>query len=392
MKTMHMTHYLVIFSLTASLYACSKGESDEPEPKGPKPGTEQQDIAVLDNAVTAYMAKYNVPAVSLAITKGEKLVYVKAYGKADKEAGTDVTPTSRFRIASLSKSITGIAFMKLIDDGKLSLDDKVFGDGALLGTTYGTKPYSDNLKAITVRHLLNHTAGAWVNDGNDPMFSNPALSADQLITWTLDNRPVQRTPGTTYGYSNFGYCVLGRVIEHITGKPYEQYVNDELLTPNGIKDMDIGGNTLAERKTDEVKYYGTAAGGANPYAYQIARMDAHGGWIASPTDLMRLLVHADGFGVKKDIISAAAITTMATAPALASPSGYGAGWSVNSAKHWWHTGSLPGTSAIWVRTSTGYNWAVLTNTRAGGNELGDLDNLVWAAINGGAQWQDIDQF
>lgn len=390
MKTLPLYAMAMMLLVALLLNACSKSGDPEPKPD-PKPDT-QNDIAALDNAVQAYMDKYGVPGLSLAITKGEKLVYVKAYGKADKEANQDLTIQHKFRVASISKSITGIAFMKLVEQGKLSLDDKVFGSGALLGTTYGTKDYTANVQAITVRHLLNHTAGGWNNQANDPMFTNPTMTADQLITWTLDNRPLARAPGVAYDYSNFGYCILGRIVEKVSGKSYEQYVKDEVLKPAGVTEMAVGGNTLADRKTNEVKYYGTTAGGANPYAYNIARMDAHGGWIASAKDLARLLVHVDGFSAKSDILSASSITAMTTAPSLAVPSGYSLGWSVNAAKHWWHTGSIPGTSAIWVRTSLGYNWAVLTNTRAGGSELDELDALVWKALNGGAVWQDIEQF
>lgn len=386
------SYVLALAVLATSLtVACSKSTDPKPEPKPePEPIT-QADIAILDNAVAAYMTKYNVPGLSLAITKGEKLVYVKAYGKADKEANQDLTTQHRFRIASLSKSVTGIALTKLAEQGKLSLDDKVFGPDGLLGSSYGTKAYPAGVQAITVRQLLHHTAGGWNNQNNDPMFTNPTMTADQIITWTLDNRPLVRTPGAVYDYSNFGYCVLGRVIEKVTGKTYEQYVKDEVLKPAGVTEMTVGGNTLADRKSNEVKYYGTPAGGTNPYAYNIARMDAHGGWIASAKDLVRLLVHVDGFNTKKDILSASSIPTMTTAPNLAVPSGYALGWSVNTIA-WWHTGSLPGTNAIWVRTNSGYNWAVLTNTRAGGNEMAELDGLVWKAVNGGAAWQDIDQF
>lgn len=381
---------LVGIAIAGVIMACSKKGGPDPE----KPGEEQRDIAIVDDAVQAYMAKHNVPGLSLAITKGEKLVYVKAYGKADKESGHDVTPTSLFRIASVSKSVTAIAFMKLIEEGKLSLDDKVFGNGALLGTTYGTKPYSANLQAITVRHLLHHTAGAWGNSANDPMFLHPTMTAAQLITWTLDNQPVQRAPGTVYGYSNFGYCVLGRIVEKVTGKTYEQYVKDAVLTPAGVTAMVNGGNTLADRKPNEVKYYGTPSGGPDPYAYNIARMDAHGGWIASATDLVRLLVHADGFGSKTDMINSASITAMTTVPPLATPSGYACGWSVRG-NQWWHMGSLPGTVTELARNGDNrINGAILVNLRDGGQMANDLDILIWNTIirNNNIQWQDIDQF
>src|SRR5690625_7583736 len=87
------------------------------------------------------MEKHNVPGLSLAIVKDEKLIYSKAYGKADIESGDDVNRNSLFRIASISKPITGIAVMKLVESGVLSLDDPVFGDQGVLGTTYGSRPY-----------------------------------------------------------------------------------------------------------------------------------------------------------------------------------------------------------------------------------------------------------
>lgn len=384
-----LLHFAVLASLVTGTFTnCSK-DNEEPISK-----ETQRDIAIVDDAVQAYMTKYNVPGLSLAITKGEKLVYVKAYGKADKEAGQDLTPTSVFRIASIAKSVTGIALMKLVEEGKLSLDDKVFGAGALLGTTYGTSTYSANLQAITVRHLLHHTAGAWGNSASDPMFLHPSMTADQLITWTLDNRPVQRTPGTVYDYSNFGYCVLGRIVEKVTGKSYEQYVKDAILKPAGVTTMVNGGNTLADRKPNEVKYYGTPSGGSDPYAYNIARMDAHGGWIASATDLVRLLVHADGFNGKKDLINETSVAAMTTVPSLATPSGYGSGWSVRG-NLWWHMGSLPGTVSELARDGDNrINGAILVNLRDGGWMQNELDILLWDTIirNNSIQWQDIDQF
>src|SRR5690606_28648116 len=168
---MHLTNYtkkagLYLITFMLAIAACSKNtgnDNAQDPPPPPPPPQGQQDIATVDNAVKAFMDKYNVPGLSLAVTKNEKLVYVKAYGKADKEAGTNLTPQHKFRIASVSKPVTAVAVMKLIEEGKLSLNDKVFGDGALLGTTYGTKAYSTNLKNITVKHLLTHTAGAWGN-------------------------------------------------------------------------------------------------------------------------------------------------------------------------------------------------------------------------------------
>jgi len=345
-------------------------------------------ITAVDDQVNSFMTTYNIPALSIAITKGEKLVYAKAYGMADKEDNQKASITDLYRLASLSKQFTSVAIMVLLDQGKINLQSTVFGSKGILGTTYGTQPYGPNITNITVNELLHHTAGGWGNSVNDPMFLNPNMTTAQLITWTLDNMPLQNVPGTNYDYSNFGYCILGRVIEKITGKTYRQAVQDLVLTPAGITDMTIAGNTLAQRLPNEVKYYGQS--GEDPYAYNITRMDSHGGWVATATDLARFLVYVDGFKVRPDIISESARTTMITGSA-ANPS-YACGWSVNGANYF-HQGSLPGTATEQARTQQGYNFVILTNTRSlNTNFSSGLDNLFWNALAQNPTWPGYDLF
>lgn len=332
------------------------------------------DIAAFDDTVNGFMAKYGVPGASIAVTKGEKLIYLKAYGEQDDTQAA--TPQSLFRLASVSKPITSIALFKLVEQGKLHLSDTVFGAGGILGTAYGTQPYGPHITEITVDELLHHTSGGWPNDATDPMFTNPSMTAAQLISWTLDNRPLANPPGTAYAYSNFGYCVLGRVIEKVTGLDYESAVKSLVLQPLGIGDMTIGGNTLADRLPGEVKYFGQ--GGEDPYGFNLHRMDSHGGWIATARDLANILVHADGFAAKPDLLAAASIAAM-TAGSTANAS-YACGWSVNSANNWWHIGSLPGTETEIIRASSGWTWVILLNTRStSASYAGDLDQLFWTA-------------
>ena len=374
------------------LSSCSKSKTDSSNNNNNNNNnnTSQVDLPQVDNYVNSFMTTYAVPGVSVAITKNGKLVYAKSYGKADQASSTDAKNTSLYRLASVSKPITSVAIMKLVEAGTISLSDKVFGTGSILGTMYGTQPYGPNITNITVDELLHHTAGGWTNDGSDPMFTNISMSQAQLISWTLDNRPLDHVPGTNYAYSNFGFCVLGRIIEKVSGQSYEEYVKANVLQPSGITDMQIAGNTLADKKPNEVTYYGQ--GGEDPYIYNIARMDAHGGWLATATDLARFLVHVDGFTTKPDIINSTSIAAM-TAGSTANTE-YGCGWSVNSAGNWWHLGSLPGTCTDIVRASNGFCWVVLCNTRSSNaNFAGDLDGLIWHAVNDNTTaWQDIDQF
>jgi len=217
---------------------------------------------------------------------------------------------------------------------------------------------------------------------NDPMFRQPSMNHRELITWALREQPLQFEPGTHYAYSNFGYCILGRVIEKITGQPYPQFVQQNVLAKCGIADMQIAGNTLAQRAAGEVAYYGQKDAGTDPYSLNVTRMDSHGGWIGTPSDLVKFAMHVDGFKTTPNILKASTLKTMTTAT-NANPH-YACGWCVNSIPNWWHGGSLPGTLSIMVRTSSGLCWAAFTNIRATGL---DLDEMMWQVVKTVPQWR-----
>jgi hypothetical protein len=153
--------------------------------------------------------------------------------------------------------------------------------------------------------------------------------------------------------------------------------------------MQIAGNTLADRKPNEAVYYGQ--NGENPYRMQVARMDAHGGWIATPTDLVRFLVRVDGFPGKPDLLNRAMVRMMTTPSPVTH--GYAYGWMTNRQNNWWHNGSLPGTISLMARTSGGLCWAAITNTRRPGSQIDlDLDQLIWKMVGKVTAWPEIDLF
>ncbi|MCA0236898.1 MAG: serine hydrolase [Bacteroidetes bacterium] len=338
------------------------------------------EMEAVDNLVEAYMQQNDVPGISIAIARNGKLVLAKTYGYADQEAGEKVAPRHKFRIASVSKPFTAAAIMRLEQENKLELGDKIFGPGSILGTTYGNQQaYTNNLKNITVDHLLTHHAGGWDQQG-DPIGQDQSWGMSTYINNTLNNYPLDNAPGVAYDYSNFGFALLGRVIEKKTGQTYEDYVQDKILTPCGITGMQIGGSTLAQRKPNEVKYYGNSA-----YFYNIPRMDSHGGWIATPIDLVRFLVHVDQSNTVPDILSGGTLTKMFTPSAT--NNSYCKGWQrVPSSGSLWHNGALPSTLSEMKRTSDGFCFAILMNTRPGtgkdtngvamGQLLGDIKNTI----------------
>lgn len=308
----------------------------------------------------AFLREHGMGGMSIAYGRAGVIEFEAGYGFADAARKEPVTPRHRFRIASISKPITATAVMMQAEKGRLKLSDTIWGPKGVLGGDF-----SGDLAAITVDHLLTHTSGGWANDKTDPMFRNVAMKHDELIAWTLANQPLTHKPGGHFAYSNFGYCVLGRVLEKLSGQAFAQHVSEAIFSKCGIHGMRIAGNTLADRQPPEVEYLTEKPGAA--YAMNVARMDSHGGWIATAGDLVRF---ASQLPV---LLNAQSIRTMTTAGAS---QGYARGWNVNQVPNWWHTGSLPGTTTIMVHTAKGHCWAGLLNGRKEGLGLA-LDKLMW---------------
>ena len=343
-----------------------------------------QELAGIGRVVGAFMSAHAVPGLSVAVARDGELLFQRGFGFADRDANEKVSPAHLFRIASVSKPITSVALFRLMEEKRLALEDTVFGSGGILGGGYGRPPYKQWVPAIRIKHLLTHTGGGWQNDGTDPMFRNSRMNHKQLIAWAIENVPLTHPPGEHYAYSNFGFCILGRVIEKLTGVGYEQYVRDAILKHCGVTGMRIAGNTLAERAPGEVVYYG--AGGQNPYDMNVRRMDSHGGWLATAGDLAMFASHVDGQSETRNILKPGSIQEMTTASSA--NVGYAKGWAVNRVPNWWHTGSLPGTTSIMVRTASGFCWAALAKSReASGDTGGAMDQMMWDMVRQVKRWK-----
>jgi CubicO group peptidase (beta-lactamase class C family) len=315
--------------------------------------------ASIRGIAEGFLRAHGIQGMSIAYGRDGVIEFEQGYGFADLEGREAVTPEHRFRIASISKPITATAVMMCIEKGLLKLDTQVFGSQGILGGDH-----SGDVAAITIDHLLTHTSGGWANDKDDPMFKNPAMTHDELIAWTLANQELSHQPGGRFAYSNFGYCLLGRVLEKVMMQPYETLIAREVLSKCGITSMEIGGNTLADRRSMEVMYLTAKPGAA--YGMNVSRMDSHGGWIATAGDLVRFASQLH------KLLNEESIRMMTTAMSAS----YARGWNVNKVPNWWHTGSLPGTTTIMVHTAEGLCLAGLLNGRKEG--LGPaLDKLMW---------------
>jgi CubicO group peptidase (beta-lactamase class C family) len=328
-----------------------------------------------------FLEKTGIPGLSVAFAQKGRIVHQEAFGYANRERKEKLTTTHSFRVASVSKPITAAIIFALIERGKLNVGDLVFGAQGIL-RQFASVP--DTVRSLSLHHLLTHSAGGWGNRNNDPMFMHRTATHDELIPWTLQNLPLARLPGTGYEYSNFGYCLLGRVIEKVTGKSYVQAANDLLLNRAGITEMQLAGNTQDQRAKNEVWYYSER--GEDPYSMNISRMDSHGGWLATPADIAKFASSVDGFranGPNANILQRSTIDAM-TKPSKTNPS-YANGWEVNSAPNWWHFGTLPGTTSLVVRTASGMCWAASANARTK-DSLALLDDTIWKMARSVTAW------
>jgi CubicO group peptidase (beta-lactamase class C family) len=351
----------------------------------------RDDLGVIQGKMYGYVRTHRVPNAGLAITKDGRLVYAAGFSWwAERGNPPDSAPTGLFRLWNASEGITAVAILKLAESGKLSLADKVFGAGGILGARFATPSFNARLDRITVRQLLEHSAG-FGNTPDNPLSAYPQLAPDELIR-TVINEPARalvRDPGTQFEPSAFGYGLLGRVIEQVTGKGYEEYVRAAVLAPIGITDMSIGGDTQAAKKNGEMSYFPAEA-----YSRKVSSPDAGTGWLASPVDLARFLVRVDGLSTKPDIVSAKSYALMTTRSGVKDATGndpnFGLGWHVNQQALW--AGAV-GTLAYAAVLPDGVTVAAMTNMQPATDEHGQiLRNTVREIIGNVKTWPGHDLF
>jgi CubicO group peptidase (beta-lactamase class C family) len=393
-------NYVSVMLLAAATLA--SGQEEPEEKKLPTTGEEVAQFADVDEFVRKFMHRRKIPGGSLAIVVDGEVKLARGYGYADKEKEEEVQPNSLFRIASISKPITAVAVLKLVDEGKLKLDDKIVDVLKLRGTVPDHDPWWDE---VTIAQLLSHTAGFDRNRSGDPMFMDEETVAAFGATLPVTHHQVieyqyhgslDYAPGERYAYSNFGYCMLGRAIEQVSGQPYEKYVQEQVFAPLGIASARIGGSLESERAENEVKYYtideyedvavvGPSIGNGKVLGqyggWNQPLLDSHGGWIMSAVDLVKFGAALDeveeGKATRGKLLKIETVREMFTAQtpfsykAESKFPGYGFGWTITQLDGTplvEHGGALPCSATTLGRLGDRIWFAVLFNlgkTRSG---------------------------
>ncbi|HSJ91301.1 MAG TPA: serine hydrolase domain-containing protein, partial [Ilumatobacter sp.] len=319
----------------------------------------------FDEQLGRRLVPANVSA-SVAVMVDGRLVHHAAFGERVAGTGEPVETTDRFRIASISKTITAIVTMQLVDAGLLTLDDPV---GPTVAGHLGLASYDPDVATITVRELLSHTAGFPQHEGT--FFSNGATSCVDAATQGLRSGV---RGGNGFDYSNMSYCVLGILIEAVTGKTYERVVHERLLTPLGISGMRM--TSTYDLGPDEVSHHPT------PNRNFMETLAAAGSWNATTADLVTIVNSIDPATPGWKALSDESMRAMRyRIPNALPPAGYGLGIINYGGDAWGHTGTIQNAHSMVLVQPDGVTWAITVSGEYP-SESGNLRSIFRAALNG----------
>ncbi|MGW4642816.1 serine hydrolase domain-containing protein [Sphaerisporangium sp. NPDC004334] len=372
-------------------------------------GSSSPSLQPFDDLLRSFMEAQSISYASLAVVRQGRLVLARGYNSTS--GPVLAQPTSLFRLASVSKPVTATAIMKLVQDGRLSLSAKV---APMLGLSTAA---DSRLGEVTVLHLLQHLGGWDRSVSFDPMYRwdfaisgqlhvplpvTQANIMDYTSRYTLDFKP-----GDRYAYSNYGYMLLGKVVEKVTGLPYATYVQQNVLAPVKITRMVQGRTAQSLRRSSELPYYSEMASATTvldnsgaqvpmPYGgFNLENMAAHGAWLSSAVDMAKFTTIFDAPG----LLTSSSITQVFAPPAINWDGWYyGMGWSVRpvgGALNTWHDGTYPGTSTLMVRRYDKLSWVVLFNRWNDALQQSytdDIDYPLHQAADQVTSWPDTDLF
>jgi N-acyl-D-amino-acid deacylase len=346
-----------------------------PKGKFPVAGKAGPGLQQLDSLVQTLMGRHGIPGAALAIAKDGKLVYAKGFGWADLTAANAVTPVTIFGLASLSKPLTALAILWLIEHGMLRLDDCVFDILRDLQPVAGNR-VDPRLKTVTVRQCLNHTGGWDREKSGDPANWEPQIaqalgvqapvSPEGFISFCM-GLPLDFDPGTRMEYSNVGYVILGRIIEKVSGEPYEQFIRKHIMVPSGAPGPFMSKGVRSYRPNEARRYLAGTSVLLPPM--DLPMVQGAGGWTASAVDMARVLTALDGSRVKPLLSAETMKVMLAPPPPPIEPKADGTypglGWPV---ARWTpkgfgyaHDGNFHGMRTFMKRSLKGVNFVLLFN-------------------------------
>jgi N-acyl-D-amino-acid deacylase len=356
-------------ALLACLLACPVAPAAPPAH-----GLVGRGLEAIDAAMLETLEKHHFMGASVALAKDGRLVFARGYGWADFHARRPMRPVTPVNLASVSKALTGVAMLRLADEGRLGLDDRMVD---LFGRR-GARP-GPRLREVTPRMLLFHTAGyAGGKDAEeagrvherDHVLGKGPLDTDQVVRFLMTHPP-ETDPGTRTHYSNVGYMAAGAVIARVAGTDYAEAVQEHVLRPMGIHHVRLAPNH-PDYLPGEARRYVAGQTKALPGGTW-HQFGPAGGWVASSVDLARFLTALTGSRTGKPFLSERMMAEMVSAPPgiKLRPDGshFGLGWDKvwkDGGRYGWQkNGGTGGISTMIIHRPDGIDIVVLVNSSTG---------------------------
>jgi len=331
-------------------------------------------ISRIETAISSFMSQQNIPGMSVAIVIDNQIRFQRGYGMAEVENFVPAKALTVYRIASVSKAVTAVAAMQLVEKGKLDLDAPI----QKYVPSFPTKKFP-----ITTRQLLAHLSGIRnYRQGEGERTNRYATLTDALSIFKDD--PLESEPGTRFNYTTLGYTLLGVTIEAASGMTFEAYLREHIFRPAGMEHTyvdDIYAIIPNRARGNTPRVFAQLDGNyRNPILMDSSYKIPGGGLLSTAEDLARFAIAAqNGVLIKPETF---AMMSQSQKTSDGNQTGYGYGWYVGAAAGFAsddeavsHGGVQPGfTSDLVLIPKKHFAVVILTNLEAGGR-LG-LDRLA----------------
>jgi D-alanyl-D-alanine carboxypeptidase len=317
--------------------------------------------AAFDAVIAAATVDKGDISAGVAVMRDGEVVHTAAFGMENPFEARPATVDTRFRIASVSKMLTAVAIMQLVNEGSIALDKPFARQLGLNG------PFTDpRVATVTVHQLLSHMSGFGASRG---IFFAHGVDTWQQAAHNALGQVLQFDPGTAFQYSNTNYCLLGLLLEKVTGQPFESAIRDRVLRPIGIS-----AHLAPTFDTEQ----GDALHASSPGRNYMETLGPAGGWVAAPLDLAKLAsaLRSESAGVH--LLDKATIDAMRVPvpvpvedPPPVNGWSYGMGLILYADGSWGHTGTIESTHAIVLNRPDGLTVSVLVS----GKEPDNTDDL-----------------
>ena len=312
----------------------------------------KRDISTIERETSKFLKAQKLPGMTLVIANKGKIIFSKSYGYASLSRKIKLEPKHKMAIGDLTQIFTVTAIMKLLEEGKISLEDTILGPGSIFEKEF---PKVQKYEAmVKVKHLIEQSVMEWAHS---PYLRHlKGKNNLEKIHSYLSNIKIRKNPGSRILDSDFAYFLLGRIIEKKTNKTYLEYLK-EITTDHLQSDLSF----MADSNIKDVALHYDDKLKAKNLGFNYWDLDAKTGLVCSPVDFMNLLLSIDGLPAKKDLLTDQAVKIMQTRSSV--DGRFGKGWRISQTNDIFDY-SYTKSSAAFKMRADGITWVFMANGKS----------------------------